>query len=253
MSFHSSLALHLVLLIGAAGFYAGAQNALAGGGSFITFPALLLAGLNPLAANMTSTIALFPSQIVSSASGRKLVGDVGSLRFANLFVVSLAGGLMGAIFLLNTPATFFARLVPWLIMFATAVFAWGTFRKKPLHAVSSMPGWLLTVIQGCIAIYGGYFGGGIGFLMLAALTIAGQQVRTANATKNVLAMAMNAAAVTIFAFSSQVDWAAVLALGVGATAGGYCGVWLMKWLPEMLLRGFVVLVGVALTIWMFVR
>jgi len=253
MSFHSTLGIHLILLIGAAGFYAGAQNVLAGGGSFITFPALLLAGLNPLAANITSTIALFPSQVTSSVSGRKLVGDVGPLRFGFLFAISVIGGLIGAILLLNTPASFFERLVPWLILFATAVFAWGSFRKKPLHAVSAMPGWLLTVIQGCIAIYGGYFGGGIGFLMLAALTVAGQQVRMATATKNVLAMAMNASAVAIFAFSSQVDWAAVLALGVGALAGSFAGVWLMKWLPEALLRGFVVLVGVVLTIWMFVR
>jgi uncharacterized membrane protein YfcA len=108
-------------------------------------------------------------------------------------------------------------------------------------------------MQGCIAIYGGYFGGGIGFLILAALTVAGQQVRTAAATKNVLAMAMNASAVAIFAFSSQVNWPAVLALGVGAVGGSVCGSWAIRWLPERMLRGFVVLVGVVLTIWMFVR
>ncbi|HSY26012.1 MAG TPA: sulfite exporter TauE/SafE family protein [Burkholderiaceae bacterium] len=253
MIFQTSLGLHLILLIGAAGFYAGAQNVLAGGGSFITFPALMLAGLTPLAANLTSTIALFPSQITSAISGRQLVGDVGKLRFMSLFVISLIGGVLGAILLLSTPATFFARLVPWLVLFATVVFAWGSFRKKPLHAVASLPPWQLMLIQGAISIYGGYFGGGIGFLMLAALTIAGQQVRTATATKNVLAMAMNASAVAIFAFSSQVDWAAVLALGVGAVGGSICGSWLMKWLPEQVLRGFVVLVGVVLTIWMFVR
>jgi len=253
MIFQTSLGLHLILLIGAVGFYAGAQNVLAGGGSFITFPALMLAGLTPLAANLTSTIALFPSQITSAVSGRKLVGDVGKLRFMSLFVISLIGGVLGAILLLSTPATFFERLVPWLVLFATVVFAWGSFRKKPLHAVASLPAWQLMLIQGAISIYGGYFGGGIGFLMLAALTIAGQQVRTATATKNVLAMAMNASAVAIFAFSSQVDWAAVLALGLGAVGGSICGSWLMKWLPEHVLRGFVVLVGVVLTIWMFVR
>lgn len=253
MTPYTSVGLHLILLIGAAGFYAGAQNVLAGGGSFITFPALLLAGLNPLAANVTSTIALFPSQINSAVAGRKLVGDVGALGFIYLFVISLAGGVLGAVLLLNTPATFFARLVPWLVLFATTVFAWGSFRKKPLHAVHTMPVWLLMAIQGCIAIYGGYFGGGIGFLMLAALTVAGQQVRAATATKNVLAMAMNASAVAIFAFSSQVNWPAVLALGIGALGGSVCGSWLMRWLPELVLKGFVVLVGVVLTIWMFMR
>src|SRR5476649_997871 len=124
------LEIHIVLMIAAAGFFAGVQNALAGGGSFITFPALLLAGLNPLAANMTSTIAMFPSQTTSAVAGRKLVGDVGTLTFRDLFIISLVGGVLGAILLLNTPATFFARLVPWLILFATSVFAWGSFRRK---------------------------------------------------------------------------------------------------------------------------
>lgn len=253
MAIHTSLGYQLILLIGAAGFYAGAQNVLAGGGSFITFPALMLAGLNPLAANLTSTIALFPSQITSAISGRQLVGDVGKLRFVYLFAISLLGGVAGAILLLSTPATFFARIVPWLVLFATLVFAWGSFKRKPLHAFSALHAWHLMVIQGCISIYGGYFGGGIGFLMLAALTVAGQQVRTATATKNVLAMAMNASAVAIFAFSGQVEWIAALALGIGAIGGSLCGSWLMKWLPETVLRGFIVLVGVALTIWMFVR
>jgi uncharacterized protein len=247
------LSLHVILLIAAAGFYAGAQNVLAGGGSFITFPALLLAGLNPLAANMTSTIALFPSQITAAIAGRRLVDDVGPLSFGKMFALSIAGGILGAILLLNTPPTFFARLVPWLVLFATAVFAWGSFRKKPLHAVSSMPAPALAAIQGGIAIYGGYFGGGIGFLMLAALTVAGQQVRAATATKNTLAMAMNASAVAIFAFSSQISWPAVLALGAGGIAGGLSGSWLMHRLPERVMRGFVVAVGVVLTIWMFLR
>jgi uncharacterized membrane protein YfcA len=253
MTFHSPIEFHLILLIAAAGLYAGAQNVLAGGGSFITFPALMLAGLNPLAANLTSTIALFPSQITSAMSGRHLVGDVGKLRFSSLFIISLIGGVIGAILLLSTSNDFFSKLVPWLVLFATVVFAWGSFRKKPLHAVSSLHTWQLMLIQGCIGIYGGYFGGGIGFLMLAALTIAGQQVRTATATKNVLAMAMNASAVAIFAFSSQVQWVAVLTLGISAVIGSYCGSWLMKWLPEKVLRGFVVCAGTALTIWMFIR
>jgi len=247
------LELHIVLLIAAAGFFAGVQNALAGGGSFITFPALLLAGLNPLAANMTSTIAMFPSQTTSAYAGRKLVDDVGTLSFRKLFIISVVGGIAGALLLLNTPASFFARLVPWLVLFATSVFAWGSFRRKPLHAASSMPRWVLIVAQSCISIYGGYFGGGIGFLMLAALTIAGQQVRAATATKNVLAMAMNAAATLIFAMSDLISWPAAVALCVGGIAGGMCGGYLVHRLPEKIMRGFVVLVGAVLTVWMFTR
>ena len=247
------LELHIVLLIAAAGFFAGVQNALAGGGSFITFPALLLAGLNPLAANMTSTIAMFPSQTTSAYAGRKLVDDVGTLSFRKLFIISVVGGIAGALLLLNTPASFFARLVPWLVLFATSVFAWGSFRRKPLHAASSMPRWVLIVAQSCISIYGGYFGGGIGFLMLAALTIAGQQVRAATATKNVLAMAMNAAATLIFAMSDLISWPAAVALCAGGIAGGMCGGYLVHRLPEKIMRGFVVLVGAVLTVWMFTR
>ena len=247
------LELHVVLLIAAAGFYAGTQNVLAGGGSFITFPALLLAGLNPLAANITSTIAMFPGQITSAIAGRHLVGDVGRISFRRMFAISLVGGVAGALLLLGTPAEFFARLVPWLVLFATSVFAWGSFRKKPLHATPHLPVWLQATIQGCIAIYGGYFGGGIGFLMLAALTVAGQEIRMATATKNVLAMAMNASAVAIFVFSSQVNWPAALVLGAGGVGGGFSGAWLMQRLPAQVMRGFIVLVGVALTIWLFVR
>jgi uncharacterized protein len=242
-----------LILIAAAGFYAGTQNVLAGGGSFITFPALLLVGLNPLAANMTSTISLFPSQITSAIAGRSLLSDVGPLPFRRLFLVSCLGGVCGAFLLLNTPVTFFARLVPWLVLFATAVFAWGTFRRKPVQAVHSMPPALLTAIQACIAVYGGYFGGGIGFLMLAALTIAGLPVRAATANKNMLAMAMNASAVLIFAFSPQINWPAALALALGGIGGGLAGSWLMHRVSEKLLRGFIVVVGIVLTVWLFAR
>ena len=247
------LEIHVVLLIAAAGFISGVQNALAGGGSFITFPALLLAGLNPLAANITSTIAMFPSQTTSAIAGRKLVGDVGPLSFRQIFAISVIGGTLGALLLLNTPATYFARIVPWLVLFATSVFAWGTFRRKPLHAVSSMPLPVLVGVQSCIAIYGGYFGGGIGFLMLAALTVAGMKVRAATATKNMLAMAMNASAKLIFAFSSLISWPAALALAAGGIGGGVCGAWLIHRLPERIMRAFVVLIGALLTVWMFVR
>lgn len=247
------LELHVILLVAAAGFIAGVQNALAGGGSFITFPALLLAGLNPLSANMTSTIALFPSQITSAIAGRQLVADVGPLRFRSMFLISLVGGVAGAILLLMTPVSFFSRLVPWLVLFATSVFAWGTFRRKPLHAAGAIPRPVLAAVQTCIAVYGGYFGGGIGFLMLAALTVAGMQVRAAAATKNALAMAMNAAAALIFAGSGMISWPAASALAAGGIAGGLCGGWLIHRLPERAMRIGVIVVGALLTVWMFVR
>lgn len=245
--------IHTILLLAAAGLLAGTQNALAGGGSFITFPALLLAGLNPVAANMTSTVAMFPSQATSAIAGRKYADGVSGLGFGQLFAISVLGGIAGAILLWITPPTFFAKLVPWLVLFATAMFAWGAFRNQPLHATASMPRWLLAVIQACIAVYGGYFGGGIGFLMLAALTIAGQQIRAATATKNMLATAMNASATLIFAFSGMISWPAALALCAGGIAGGLLGSWLIFRLPPRLMRIFVVVVGAVLTVYMFLR
>ena len=242
-----------LLLITLAGLYAGTQNTLAGGGSFITFPALLLVGLNPLAANMTSTIALFPMQITAALAGRSLLSDVGPVKFRRLFLVSCLGGVCGAFLLLNTPVSIFSRLVPWLVLFATSVFAWGSLRRKPLQVAHFASPNLLIGVQACIAVYGGYFGGGIGFLMLAALTVAGLPIRAASANKNFLAMAMNASAVLIFAFSKLVYWPAVLALGLGGIGGGLVGSWLVHRVPEKLLRGFVVLVGTLLTIWLFVR
>src|SRR3954467_4755286 len=115
-----------ILLI-AAGIWAGAQNALAGGGSFVTFGMLVLAGLDPRAANITSTIALFPGQMASGYTGRKTASGLQGLSFSALFSISLAGGIVGALLLLATPSSVFAGLVPWLVLFATAVFFWGSF------------------------------------------------------------------------------------------------------------------------------
>src|SRR6201991_3427010 len=123
----------MVALLLIAGLWAGLQNALAGGGSFITLPALIVSGMSPLAANITSTVALFPGQVTSGLAGRSLVSGVGQLSFRALFILSLVGGAAGGLLLLNTPPTVFARLVPWLVLFATGVFAWGSFRRRPLE------------------------------------------------------------------------------------------------------------------------
>ena len=188
-----------------AALWAGMQNALAGGGSFITLPALMLTGMDARAANITSTIALFPAQVATGLTGRSHVSGAAGLSVKSLIAISLVGGAAGAVLLLVTPADFFARLVPWLILFATIVFAWGSF--VPRRTGGSRLGVTGTATgQFLIAIYGGYFGGGIGFLMLAALGAAGMAVRPAAATKNVLAGVMNASAVAVFVFSPSVHW-----------------------------------------------
>ena len=240
-------------LLLAAGLWAGAQNALAGGGSFVTLPALILSGLDARAANITSTIALFPGQVTTGIAGRRLVSGAEQLSFRALFGISLAGGVVGALLLLATPASFFARMLPWLVLMATAIFAWGSFRSTPAQARRPLSAPQAGAAQFLIAIYGGYFGGGIGFLMLAALTIAGLPVRTAGATKNVLAAVMNASAVAIFVFSRDVRWLSALILGAGAIVGGLAGAWMLRRVNERALKIGVVILGLALTAGLFLR
>jgi uncharacterized membrane protein YfcA len=240
-------------LLLAAGLWAGAQNALAGGGSFVTLPALILSGLDARAANITSTIALFPGQVATGLAGRRLVSGAERLSFRALFAISLAGGVAGAALLLATPPSFFARLLPWLVLAATALFAWGSFRPRPAEARRPLGPLAAGGAQLLIAVYGGYFGGGIGFLMLAALTIAGLPVRAAAATKNVLAGVMNASAVAIFVFSNEVHWLSALFLGAGAIVGGLAGAWMLRWVNERALRIGVVVLGAALTLGLLLR
>jgi uncharacterized membrane protein YfcA len=241
-----------LLILFIASFLAGAQNALAGGGSFITLPALMLTGMDARAANITSTIALFPAQMASGWTGRSLVSGVAVLSFRALVVISLMGGALGAILLLVTPPSFFALLVPWLVLFATAVFAWGSFGPKRDRSFK-LGRWGVVTAQFLISIYGGYFGGGIGFLMIAALTVAGLAIRSAGAAKNVLAGVMNASAVAIFVFSPDVRWLQAGICCAGAVGGGVLGALTLNRINEKLLRLAVTLIGVALTIGLFLR
>ncbi len=236
----------------AAGLFAGAQNALAGGGSFITLTALLLTGIDPRAANVTSTVALFPSQALSGWAGRELVADLPRLSFRALCTLAVAGGLVGAVLLLVTPGAFFARLVPWLVLFATGVFAWGSYVRKPGAATPLSPA-VSVAAAFAIAVYGGYFGGGIGFMLIAVLTSAGLALRSAGATKNALAGVINLGAVVVFLVSGEMHWAAAAALCAGSIAGGFGGVWALKRVPERLLRGGVVVLGLLLTVGLFLR
>jgi uncharacterized membrane protein YfcA len=243
----------LISLLLVAGLWAGLQNSLAGGGSFVTLPALILAGMTPLAANITSTVALFPGQVTSGLAGRRLVTGVGRLPFRALFAISVLGGALGGLLLLKTPSAVFARLVPWLVLFATAVFAWGSFGRRPDAASVHLGPAGAAVAQFLISIYGGYFGGGIGFLMIAALTLAGLPTRGAGATKNALAGVMNASAVALFVTSPQVHWKEAIVLGAGAIVGGLLGSWALHRIDERALRMAIVCIGICLTVGLFLR
>jgi uncharacterized membrane protein YfcA len=241
-----------LILLFVASLWAGIQNALAGGGSFITLPSLMLTGMDARAANITSTIALFPAQIAMGWTGRKNVSGAAGLSFTALVIVSLIGGAMGAVLLLVTPTSFFAHLVPWLVLFATGVFAWGSFGPKR-GGGGHLHRWVALAAQFSISIYGGYFGGGIGFLMLAALIAAGLAVRNAGTTKNALAAVMNASAVLIFVFSPDVRWFQAGVSCAGAVIGGVIGARMLNRVNEKSLRIVIICIGVALTVGLFLQ
>ncbi len=240
------------LLFGA-GIWAGAQNALAGGGSFVTLPALIVSGLDPRAANITSTLALFPGQVTTGYAGRSLVAGAERLGFRALAIISLCGGVAGAFLLLATPPAVFAAMVPWLVLAATALFAWSSFGPKPKVASQPPPAWVSALIQSVIAVYGGFFGGGAGIMTLAALTLARMPVRNAAGTKNVLVALANIGGAVVLAFSGAVAWKSALALGAGAMLGGFGGAQLLKRLPAPVIRVGVVAIGAALTVGLFLR
>jgi uncharacterized membrane protein YfcA len=235
------------------GAWAGIQNALAGGGTFFTFPVLLLAGLDARAANITSTIALFPGQVATAFAGRSHVTGTADITVRALIGISLFGGIVGAALLLLTPSRYFELLVPFLVLFATGVFAWGSFIRRPSASQVHLGHRGAYAAQFAIAVYGGYFGGGIGILMLAALTAAGMEFRYAGATKNVLAGVMNASAVVLFAFSHDVRWLYALIVAAGSIIGGQIGAWMLLRVNVKLLRIFVVAIGLILSVGLFVR
>jgi uncharacterized membrane protein YfcA len=235
-----------------ASLWAGTQNALAGGGSFITLPVLMLTGMDARSANITSAVALVPAQIATGWTGRKLASGAGGLSLGGLVGISLLGGALGAVLLLVTPSSLFSRLLPWLVLFATAVFAWGSFgpRKQAPPKLGRLGA---AGAQFAISIYGGYFGGGIGFLMLATLTAAGLSLRNAAAIKNVLAAVMNISALAILVFSPELRWFAACVSGAGALIGGVVGALMLQRVNERALRVLVVTIGSALTVGLFLR
>jgi hypothetical protein len=249
----SAPVLPFALLLVAA-VWAGAQNQLAGGGSFITLPALMLTGMDARAANITSTVALFPGQVTGGWLGRAHASGTASLSLRALIVLSLIGGAIGAGLLLLTPSNVFAHMVPWLVLFATTAFAWGSFfRKAPKEgdAVKGLGPVPAGAMQLGISVYGGYFGGGIGFLMMAALALSRVPVRAAASTKNLLAGVMNLTAVLIFITSGEVRWAAMAVAMVGALGGSWLGAQMLARVNERALRFVVVAIGIVLTIALF--
>jgi len=244
----------LVLLF-AGGLLSGAITAIAGGGSFLTFPMLLAAGLPPMAANITNWVALMPGNFMALAAYRHELSEMRHEVRPHL-LVAFFGGLAGGLLLLWTGEMRFEKAVPWLMLTATLFFAFGEWAKKRLHAWRK-PGQPVStravlVFEFVLMVYGGYFGAGLGIVLLAALAMAGEaSIHKANAKKNLMVAALSIAGMIVFLPSGVVVWAYALPILVASGVGGYGAVFLVRRIPQHVLRLAVLSWAVVLTAVMF--
>jgi uncharacterized membrane protein YfcA len=242
----------------AAGALGGAINAVAGGGSFVTFPALLFTGVGPVAANATNTLALWIGVTASGGAYRKHL-NISRRVMIPLILTSIVGGLAGAILLVKTPAQTFLRVLPWLLLGATLLFAFGKHLTGRIAAgVSHESGNAAvagaSVFELGVAIYGGYFGGGMGIMNLAMLSALGMtDIHAMNALKVVLAGVTNGVATFTFIAAGAILWPQAVVMTLGASLGGYSAAHYAQRLPQSWIRSFVLVVAVAMTIYFFLR
>jgi uncharacterized protein len=252
LNFATALLLFLAAALG------GAMNAVAGGGSFIAFPTLLFTGVPPVPANATNTVALWTGLAFSGSAFRRHLKAPGPVLFS-LVAVSLLGGILGAVLLLRTPAHTFLRILPWLMLAATLLFIFGRrlARRSPqsIGEGASLGSLMLALgFQLIVGIYGGYFGGGMGIVMLAMLTALGMaDIHEMNALKTVLSSSINGIAVVVFVVSRAVYWRQAVVMIVGAGLGGYFGARFSLRLDQRWIRGFVIGVGSTVTAYFFLR
>jgi uncharacterized protein len=252
-----SLVQMVILFVAASA--AGAINAVAGGGSFISFPALVLAGVPPIIANATNATALWPGSVASVGAYRRelAVQRQGIVLFS---AISLVGGLLGALILLRTQERTFEQLIPYLLLLATVVFAaspWisrltrrsdGRGRERPLRRVAVL------LLYFAIAVYGGFFGAGLGILTLAVLGLLGlENIHEMNALKTLQASLVNGIAVAAFVVAGVVQWPAAIVMTAGAILGGYGGAAIARRVSPQIVRWIVIAISVSLTLYFFAR
>lgn len=248
---------HIVLLLAAA-FVAGALNAVAGGGSFLTLPALVFVGVPPVTANATGTVALLPGYAASAWGFKEDMQAPPGLSMTQCIVLSLISGAAGASLLLITPTGVFNQVVPWLLLVATALFAfgpqirtWATRNAKPGSSVSTHKAALGMIV---VAFYGGYFNGGLGILCLALFSLLGQtQLNAMNGMKNLVSTLLTAIAVLVYAAGGIVEWKLAIVMMVAATAGGYGGARVARKISADVLRWGIVLTGLVMTVLFFLK
>jgi uncharacterized membrane protein YfcA len=249
------IATDVMLFVAAA--LGGGINSVAGGGSFIAFPALLLAGVPAVPANATNSVALWPGSVASAfAYRRELRGARRAL--APLAVAGFAGGAAGSLLLLHTPETEFVAMVPWLLLFAATLFTFGSPIARRLRSLmkAGTDGsvGVATVAQFFVSIYGGYFGGGMGIMMLAILAVLGMtDMHKMNAMKTVLGALVNGVAVVAFIVAGAVAWGPGLVMVAGGTLGGYAGAAAARRVDAKHVRRIVLVVAWSMTLYFFIR
>ena len=262
------MALGQTIFLLVAGLLAGALNSVAGGGGFIGFPAMLFVGIAPIESNASQTIALWPGGVASiGAYWREYTGESRILIWP-MFVTSFIGALAGALLLLNTPQKTFVRLIPWLLLTATLLFAFGgnivrVIRQRAAtkharhpastpHTVSKFALVAGTLVQLLFAVYIGYFGAGAGILILSLLTVMGfEKIHSMNAAKVILVAIANGVAVVTFILAHKVEWQQAIIMMLGSIAGGYLGAWYSQKLDPKYIRRFVIFVGATMTTYFF--
>ena len=245
-----------IAILAAAGLISGTLNAIAGGGTFFSFGALTLIGLPPIVANATSAVAMVPGYVAGAINYRKEIGAVwaGAVWLA---IASVAGSLIGAVILIMLDNETFADFVPWLLLAATAVFALGPqiSKRVPARPHKDLGHRLAaTAVQFAMSVYGGFFGAGMGIMMLASLGITeGQNFHRINALKHILSIVIQTASIVVFVQGDVIAWPEAMVLVAAVIVGGWFGVDIARKFPISLVRGFVIATGSALAIYYFVR
>ncbi len=254
------MTLEIIAILATAAFSAGVLNAIAGGGSFLTFPALVFVGIPPISANATSALSVSPGYLGSIFGFKQELQALPRRLLLQEFAVASGGGLIGALLLLVTPAQVFAGLVPWLLLFATILFAlgpWLAARQRANGRVMAEA----THLHGArlfglfaVCIYGGYFNGGLGILMMALYGLVGEtRLHTVNALKNVNSFVLSFLSVAAFVWADVIAWNEGLLMMACATVGGFSGAKLAKRLPLKWVRAIVIATGTVMTVVFFVR
>ena len=246
------MASYLLLIVAA--LAAGLINSVAGGGMFITFPALVFTGVPSIIANASSTTAIIPGILASAWAYRDDFRKSKNFPFMPLLITSLIGGMAGALLLLFTPQKTFDSVMPWLMLGATLLFTFGPRIAPILKRWIHIGPVTVVVVQIFIAIYGGYFGGAIGIMMLATWTVFGlSDIHVMNANRTVMGAAANIVAVVLFAIARKIWWPQTIVMLIGTAIGGYYGARMVKKVNPVYVRALVTVVSTAITIAFFLR